>query len=224
MSVIRRLHAPLYRPEDVIPHLGAPHHWKEGRSAKSLIDMWWNANALPPSITRILDQAPEWRNAELIDAFVERCTDLEDGRPSHSQSALLTLVGLENGLGIIGIEAKVDEGFDVTVKDWLSKVSDGKRTRLAKLCALFGLSAEDVLHLRYQLFHRTASAIYEARRYRARHAAMIVQSWSREAAGFNDFTSFFKALGLRELRIGAISDPILVADVELRTAWSAELS
>lgn len=117
MSKIRRLNAPLKKPEDVIPHLGAPHHWKEGRSAKCLVDQWWSANDLPVRIREILNQTPEWRDAEMIDAFVERCTSLEDGRPSHSQSDLLAVMGLGDGLGILSIEAKVDEGFDRTVAE-----------------------------------------------------------------------------------------------------------
>ena len=65
MAVIQRVHVPLQKPENIIPHLGAPHHWREGRSAKCLIDQWWHANDFPPSIKSILEQAPEWRDAEL---------------------------------------------------------------------------------------------------------------------------------------------------------------
>lgn len=221
-ATIRRLHAPLRRPEDVIPHLGAPHHWKEGRSAKSLIDQWWAANDLPPSIRALLDQAPEWRGAELIDAFAERCTDLGDGRASHSQSDLLAVVGLSDGLGLIGIEAKVNEGFDRTVDEWRAQPSVGKKARLEKLCALFGLDPSKVGHLRYQLFHRTASAVIEAKRYRARHAMMIVQSWSPDHDGYDDYAAFFSALGVVGLPRGQVSRPLLVDGVALRTGWSVE--
>jgi len=136
VSVVRRIHVPLRRPEEIIIHLGAPHHWKEGRSAKSLIDQWWSANAIPPSILAILDQAPEWRGSELIDAYAERCTSLNDGRPSNSQSDLLAIVGTADSLGVLSIEAKVDEGFDKTVGDWL-KVQDGS-SRTALLLVRLG--------------------------------------------------------------------------------------
>jgi len=109
---VRRLHVPLRVATDVIPFLGAPHHWKDGRSAKCLVDQWWAKNAVPVSVHHLLQQADEWRNAELVDAFVERQTDLDDGRPSHSQSDLLAILSVEDRLGIVVIEAKVDEGFD----------------------------------------------------------------------------------------------------------------
>ena len=219
---VRRVHVPLRRPEDVIPHLGAAHHWKEERSAKSLVDQWWTANAIPPTIRELLDQAPEWRGAELIDAFAERCTDLGDGRASHSQSDLLAIVGLSDGLGVVGIEAKVDEGFDRTVAEWRARPSHGKAARLAKLCALFGFDPDVVGSLRYQLFHRTASAVLEAKRYRAGRCAMIVQSWSADHDGFADYSAFFATLGLPSLVQGMISAPILLDGIALRTGWSAE--
>jgi len=222
LSIIRRLHASLLAPEDVIRHLGAPHHWKEGRSAKSLVDQWWSANALPPSICDILGQADDWVGAELIDAFVERSTSLADGRPSHSQSDLMAIVGISDRLGILTIEAKVDEGFDQTVAEWLARDSPGKRARLAGLCALMGLEESAVSTLRYQLLHRTASAVLEAKRYRARQAAMIVQSWSYADCGWLDYQFFFNALGLRGLAVGRLSAPLLIDGIVLRTAWSNE--
>jgi hypothetical protein len=224
LSIIRRLHVPLREPADVIPHLGAAHHWKEGRSAKSLVDQWWQANELPSTVSRLLDQAPEWRRAGLIDAFVERCTSLQDGRPSHSQSDLLAVVGVGDRIGIVGIEAKMDEGFDRTVREWLGDGNAGKRTRLTKLCDLLMLDPGLVGHLRYQLFHRTASCILEAGRYRARQAAMIVQSWSAQSDGFEDFAAFVEALGLERPKMDVLTAAIMLADVDLRFGWSAEIA
>ena len=220
--MIRRIHVPLNSPEDVIPYLGAPHHWKEGRSAKSLIDQWWLANDVPPKVRCLLDQANEWSSAELIDAFAERCTDLGDGRPTHSQSDLLCVLGLRTGVGILSIEAKVDEGFDKTVDEWRSDGSSGKARRLAGLCNCLGIADPDIGHLRYQLLHRTASALIEARRYRASNAMMVVQSWSDTADGFSDFVAFETALGVKPTRKGEISRAVNRGGVSLRLGWSAE--
>lgn len=222
MSVIRRIHVPLLAAEDVIPHLGAPHHWKEGRSAKCLTDQWWLENDLPPSIRAILCQATEWRQTELLDAFVERCTNLGDGRGSHSQSDLLAIVGLGSELGVLCIEAKVDEGFDRTVADWLKSDSPGKRARLTRLCQTLRLQERAAAPLRYQLLHRTVASIIEAKRYRASHAAMIVQSWSSGLDGFDDFVAFFAAVGVEVREPGVLSDALMLDGVQLRTAWSVE--
>lgn len=224
MAVIRRVHVPLQKPEDLIPHLGAPHHWREGRSAKCLIDQWWNANDLPPSIRSIVNQAPEWRDAELIDAFAERCTNLGDGRPSHSQSDLLALVGLDSGIGILTIEAKVDEGFDKTIDEWLKADSAGKRKRLDGLCARFGLNSQQIGEYRYQLFHRAASALIEAERYRSSQAAMIVQSWCPKKSSLDDYKAFCRLLGYGEAQVGAFTEPRSFQGIDLRLGWSAESS
>lgn len=221
--MIRRLHVPLRAPEDVIPHLGAPYHWKEGRSAKSLVDQWWAANDIPRSVCALLDQSSIWRSAELIDAFVERRTDLRDSRPSPSQSDLLALVGLKDELGVVAIEAKVDEGFDITVDEWRARPSVGKDARLAKLCALFGLDQATVGTLRYQLLHRTASAVIEAKRYRAQQAAMIVQSWSARHDGYDDYARFLVALGVTNTEPGRFCGSVAVDGVALSVGWSAEL-
>ena len=84
MSRIGRLNLAMRAPEDVIPHLGKAIHWKEGRSAKSLADTWFAANDIPADVRTVLDQATEYRGATLLDAFLERCTDLEDGRATPS--------------------------------------------------------------------------------------------------------------------------------------------
>jgi hypothetical protein len=220
--VIRRVHVPLLAPADVIPHLGAPHHWKEGRSAKLLIDQWWAANGLPRSVRAMLDQAEAWRGAVLLDAFAERCTSLEDGRPSPSQSDLLAVLGLGSGLGVLSIEAKVDEGFDKTVDQWFGGGGEGKAVRLTKLTERLGLRTGEIAALRYQLLHRTAAALIEAQRYRASHAAMIVQSWSADLDGYDDFCAFVEAIGVTAPTVGALSDPVLIDGVAIRLGWSDE--
>lgn len=223
VAVIRRVHVPLQEPEDIIPHLGAPHHWREGRSAKCLIDQWWNANDFPSSVRSILEQTPEWRDAKLLDAFAERCTNLGDGRPSHSQSDLLAVVGLDSGIGILTIEAKVDEGFDKTIDEWLKVDSAGKRKRLEGLCARFGVNPREVGKYRYQLFHRVASALIEAKRYRASHAAMIVQSWCAQRSSFSDYVEFGRLIGFSDIRLDALTEPKTFDSVSLRIGWSSEV-
>lgn len=219
---IGRIHVPLLAPQDIKKHLGAEHHWQEGRSAKCLIDQWWTANGIPPSINGLLDQAEEWRGAELIDAFAERKTSLEDGRPSHPQSDLLAIVGIGSRLGIIAIEAKVDEGFDKTIDEWLTRDSAGKRKRLEGLCARFGLGPTAVGHYRYQLFHRTASALIEAARYRSDQAAMIVQSWCPNKSSFADYEAFCRLLDYRNVGVGVLSEPKIFEGIALRLGWSSE--
>ena len=50
--------------------------------------------------------------------------------------------------------------------------------------------------LRYQLFHRVAAAVREAKRYACHHAFLLVQSFSTHLTGHSDFSAFTSAIGL----------------------------
>lgn len=223
---IRRIHVPLLRPEDAIHHLGSPTHWQPGRSAKSLADLWFKANSLPASISAALANDLKLNSAVLLDAFLERSVDLGDGqRPS--QSDLMAIVRLNDGLGVLAIEAKVDETFGPTVDEWLSEPKGDKPTRLArlgKLCKMLGLSPTSVGSIRYQLIHRTASALIEAERYRARDAAMIVQSFCPKRSWFADYQAFVQAMGLGEETDGSLTRAKNCEGINLRLGWVAETS
>lgn len=93
------------------------------------------------------------------------------------------------------IEGKVNERFDVRTDKWLVNASIGKQERLQFLCDAVGLSVQAVHSLRYQLLHRTASAIIEADRFKTDFAAMIVHSFSPQKMWFEDYANFAAALG-----------------------------
>lgn len=220
---ISRVHVPLLQPEDVIPHLGKGElHWRDGYSAKAVCERWFPANEIPPSVRSVLDQAEEYRDAELIDAWLERSTHLPWGRGNPSQTDLLAVLGLGDELAVLGVEAKVKESFGPYVRDWLAEGGDNRAERLRGLCGLLELDASAVLDLRYQLLHRTAAAVLEAKRYRARHAAMIVQSFCADRTGLGDFREFAKAAGLGSVDADAISTPKRADGISLRIGWAAD--
>lgn len=99
----------------------------------------------------------------------------------------------------------MSEPFGEFVSDWLgSDPSPGKVARLAFLCSLLGLTEERARGLRYQLLHRTASALIEAKRFTAPHALMLVHSFSDEDIGFSDYEAFAKTLGAATVELDAI--------------------
>jgi hypothetical protein len=222
VSSIMRISLPLLAAEDVIPHLGKPYHWKQGRSAKSVADCWFQANDIPLAIRALLDQSPTFANAELLDAWLERKTNLGDGRTSHSQTDLFAMLAISDELVALGIEAKVDESFGQLVSEWLADGSTGKQMRLEKLCILFNADPQVIGHLRYQLFHRTAAAIIEAKRYRARKAVMIVQSFCANVTGLSDCQSFFDHLGMPGLGRDKLIGPKTFDGVELWVGWASD--
>ena len=110
--MIRRLHIPLVRPEDIIPHLAKREvHWRSGYSAQELAVAWsMSKNDFPTSVRSALETAPEYARAELVDGFFEREVDLKSaGR--NSQTDLMVVAGLDETLGIIAVEGKVEESF-----------------------------------------------------------------------------------------------------------------
>lgn len=221
---IPRVHVVMKRPEDVIPHLGSPTHWQPGRSAKLVTDLWFTANALPPSVVSALSSDPLFSSAVLIDAFLMRSVDLGDGeRPGPTD--LMAIVRLTDRLGVIAVEAKFDEPFGPTVDDWLAKGNGElivRRQRLENLCATVGVDPTRVGTIRYQLLHRSASAVIEARRYLARDAIMLVQSFCPNKSWFEDYRAFAALLGVGEAAAGNVTACKDCSGVNLRLAWVAE--
>jgi hypothetical protein len=223
MASLNRIHLPMRRPEDVIPHLGKGElHWREGYSAKAVCESWFNANDVPFSVRRVLENAEEYQGAQLIDAWLERCTYLPWGRGNPTQTDLLAVLGIGDELALLAIEAKVKESFGPYVKDWLAEGGDNRAERLHGLCDLLDLNTEAAFELRYQLLHRTAAAVLEAERYRARHAAMVVQSFRPDKTGLSDFQSFAEAMGYGQVDANSISSPKTLGSVGLRIGWSAD--
>jgi hypothetical protein len=77
--------------------------------------------------------------------------------------------------------------------------------------------------VRYQLLHRSASALIEAERFKADIALMIVHSFSRENIGLADFQVFTELFGVQSVpnqvfRLGNLSS------VPLYAAWMRDVS
>ncbi len=215
-----RIAVPLKRPGDVIPHLGRPSHWKQGYSAKSLAEAWFFDSDIPFPIRALLEQSEQLAGAQFLEAWLERETDLQDSRGTPTQTDLLALLGIGEKLAVLGIEAKVKESFDKRVTKWLESDSEGKTQRLAQLCDLFQLDPAQVGHLRYQLFHRTAATILEAKRFRSDKAIMIVHSFCTKSKGLSDARAFFEAIGLPGLEVGKLLGPKQFDGVDLWIGWA----
>ncbi len=138
---------------------------------------------MAPGGAELLFAAPEWKTAL-------------PGGGRESQSDVFALFSVPGGLLTMTVEAKVDEPFGPTLGEWMEGASPGKRARIAAIGDLLGLAAPIPASIRYQLLHRAAAALIEARRFRANEAAMIVQSFSSEGRWFEDFTAFAALFGL----------------------------
>ncbi|RVT82140.1 hypothetical protein DXV76_16820 [Rhodobacteraceae bacterium CCMM004] len=198
---------PTRGPDDWRALLADPvRHWRQGYSAKAAADRWEGAEGLPPEIAAALPSG-----AELLFAVPEHKVPLP-GRGAASQCDVFALTGGPPGLWTVAVEAKVREPFGPTVAEWLEGASDGKRQRLSAVVGMLGLTPP-VVQLRWQLLHRTAAAVIEARRFHATGAAMLVHSFAAEAAWRDDFDTFAAAMG------GAT--PVLPSGPLLRLGWCA---
>ena len=207
------------KPEDVIPHLAQQErHWKKGCSAYELAHSWVAAaNGIPASVRSVLDTCPDYAGAALVEGLFERDVDLRT-RGRRSQTDLLAFVKSDHGYAVIAVEGKVDEPFDDPVSTW-NDHSPGKERRLEALCASLELRVADVGGLRYQLLHRTVSAIYEAQRYQTERAIMLVHSFSVTDASLGDFQAFAKAMGVPVQSVNQVSEERECKGIRLRLAW-----
>jgi len=168
-------------------------HWQTGYSAKSLAYCWSEANGLPPEVRTVLERSPIFAQAQLLIAIPEHTVPLP-GAGRASQTDLWLLLRTPAALTSVAIEGKVDEPFDAKVGEWLAKGGENRRTRLTGLAEILGIDRVPD-QIRYQLLHRTASAVLEARRFLASHAVMLVYSFSQEAKWYKDFVQFCELLG-----------------------------
>ena len=92
--------------------------------------------------------------------------------------------------------------------------------RWSALCDLLAISADCDRTLRYQLVHRTASAVLEARRFHAGKALMLVHSFSAHRDGFADFQAFARELGAPISGPGELKHAGVKSGVELFLGWA----
>jgi len=108
---------------------------------------------------------------------------------------------------VTGVEGKVEEPFGSLIGDQ-SALSAGQRQRLQGLAHLLGCATGSLLELRYQLFHRSAAALFEADRYGADMALMLVYSFSPTMTRLCDFAAFARAgFGDDAMTAGTIFGP-----------------
>ena len=171
-------------------------HWRVGFSARTLASCWQDADDLPVCVRAVFSSPgiEQFKGIELLLAIPEHQVPLPGGaRPSQNDVWALARAGDE--LVSIAVEGKVSEPFGPTLEEWLRDASPGKTERLDFICELLGLSIWPPPHVRYQLLHRTASAVILARKFNAAHAVMLVHSFSPSDDWFDDYTNFLSLFG-----------------------------
>lgn len=200
---MQRLYVPSLGPTDWRRLLADPEtQWERYKSALEMAVCWEFARALerglPPEVAAVLDTSPDLRGATLLIGIPEHKVPLPGG--GHpSQNDLWAVLRVGESLVSMTIEAKAGEKLDNLVRDWLPRNGEPSRKpeRLAALQKELGVLGVDVAHLRYQLLHRSVSALLEAKRFGAQRAVMLVQSFNSQAdeLSWQDFTRFAELMG-----------------------------
>lgn len=209
---------PAAGPEDWRLFLAEPDkQWKSGFSAKALAYCWHDADGMPPEIVSVLEKIPSLKNLKTILAIPEHKVPLPGGARA-SQIDIWVLAESSSGLVSIAVEGKVSEPFGPTVGEWFENKTAGKEKRLKFLCGELGLKYPPPKDMRYQLIHRTVSAILEAKRFRTDEAVMVVHSFSETNEWFDDYRYFLSLFGLEAEPDQAVSVK-LSGGINLSFAW-----
>jgi len=169
-------------------------HWQPGYSAMSTAFSWEKGNGLPAEISKLFKTADEvmLRDASVALVIPEYKVKLAGGsRPS--QNDVFALMTCSNSLISVMVEGKAKEDFDKPLGEWKKKTSTtGGAKRLADITKNLGLQKPIPDEIRYQLLHRTASSVIEAKRFHAAYAVMIVQSFNANDSEnhYDDFCRF----------------------------------
>jgi hypothetical protein len=209
-------------------------HWKRQASAMELSVSWELAargpRGLPEAVERVLDTHPATSGARLLFGVPEHRVSLPGGSRA-SQTDLWAVLRVDQGWISLAVEAKAREPFGPTVKEWLRESTPGKRARITALCETLGVQQPvEESEIRYQLFHRAASAIIEASRIGAGTAMLLVQNFYADSTSWSDFESFVHMLGATACRDGICEvrcpgvERLLFAWVDSRVATDAELA
>jgi len=214
------IYLPAMKPDDWSRFLAEPKHWKKGYSAMSLAMCWQEADGFPESVTTVFNQSDfkQLHDIELLLAIPEHKVPLPGGEAA-SQNDIFILAKGGGQLFSIAVEGKVSEPFgDKYINDWYKDPSPGKMKRLGFLCALLGLRPDEVSDIRYQLLHRTASAVLEAQRFNAPNAMMLVHSFSQTNEWFEDYAAFAALFGV-EAKVNRVYSAGIIGDINLFLCW-----
>ncbi len=193
-------------------------HWKTGYSAKALAYCWHEAQGFPKEVKSVLTVAGNpFSGLEPLLILPEHKVSLP-GRSTSSQSDIWILAKSENQLFSIAVEGKVSESFGKPVDHWILEDSRGKQERLEFLLKKLGIQSDFEKTIRYQLLHRTASAVIEAERFLASNAMVIIHSFSPTNEWFEDFAKFVSLFGSTP-EVNSVVSAKLPNEMLLHFAW-----
>lgn len=128
--------------------------WVDGRSAKRLAETWWPARGFPARVLSALSAVEDLRGLVPVRGLIEHRTDVP-GRGAGSATDLLVHARSATGVVVLAVEAKVDEGFDKTIRAWRlagasQAAANNRDQRYKSMCDALKIASAQVLDARYR--------------------------------------------------------------------------
>ncbi len=194
--------------------------WVPTRSAYELAHCWQESGELPAPIASALNASGHetLRGLSVDLCLVEKPVFL-DTKIAPSMTDLMAYARNAKGDPIvIAVEGKADEPFASRVSAWVrgdeknpTVTAAPRRTRLRRLEFLSKHLAKTISPdsgLRYQLLHRTVSAVLEAQLHGATAALVLVHAFGPDAPkNIADFSAFLSELGGGPVNKGTVAGP-----------------
>lgn len=194
-------------------------HFKEGHSAFELTHRWKNVGSrMPEPIYSIFQNSgiTDVRDIEILQIYVEYPVFLDSLRTPSKNDLMIFCKSTIAPKIVVAVEAKCAETFAERVQTWIRapdspnsrkqrklfkapvSIVGRKEKRLAFLNEVLSVTISPDSHLRYQLLHRTASAILTARQTFANIAVVLIQAFTQSDSNYADFMEFCKFLGIQK--------------------------
>ncbi len=210
------IYVPTTDENDWKKRLKKPEHWKKEYSSWETAQSWLGAAGFPRSFAFLASFAEPFASLTPLITIPEHTVALPGGVNSPTQADVWVLASHTSGLASIAVEAKCEEGFGESVAEWLVGASQGRMERIAYVTKLLGVTQSGAGHVAYQLLHRAAGAVIEAKRFKANVAVIAVQwfdkglTGSKNPTGFDDFAAFVRLFG---------AQAIVAPDVPVLLTW-----
>jgi hypothetical protein len=219
---MKRLHTATVSCENWRERLARPDtQWVRTFSAFEAAVSWEGASAtvsgLPTAIFNLLDAA--FGDPKLLLAIAEHKVSLPGGN-ADSQNDVWALVKTATCTLSLSIEARESFGNE-TLEVWLIP-DNPPPTRLQRWNYIRDhlphVQDGAYLPIAYQLLHRCACAVIEAKRFGLKYAACIVQAFETPNIRYGEFSEFCNAIGINVPR-GGIQNTA-VGDITLAIGWA----
>jgi len=187
--------------------LAKPSHWRRGYSAMEVAASWegaaGRASGLPEPLELLFKDSP-FSNPVLMVGIAEHKVRLA-GQGGDSQCDVWALLNASQGVVSLSVEAKAKEPFgekNESLARWLraGKSLNSPKNRLRRwddVMKNLPVAQDGVyFEIPFQLLHRCAAAVIEARHLRLQRAAFVVQAFGAPDQSFQAFAGMCAAMGL----------------------------